>query len=124
GFDKFICDGKCVDTYSDANNCGACGHVCPAPAGGSATCSGSCAQRCDNSYFVVCGNRCVDSHSDVDNCGSCGHVCSAPAGGSVSCFGICVPACPSQQFLCGNACVAESVTACGSACAVCPASPA
>src|SRR5207245_6265960 len=49
GFGELICNGKCVDTYSDANNCGACGHVCPAPAGGSATCSGGCSQPCDSS---------------------------------------------------------------------------
>ncbi|MFN8592171.1 MAG: pentapeptide repeat-containing protein [Thermomicrobiales bacterium] len=53
------CDGTCVDTNTDPNNCGECGHVCPdgqacanggcggCPAGQEELDNGSCADPCD-----------------------------------------------------------------------------
>ncbi len=42
------CDGICVDTATDINNCGGCGVVCPAPGGSVAECSaGVCVCQCD-----------------------------------------------------------------------------
>ncbi len=76
GFDASttICggDGGCVDTTSSAENCGACGHVCPAPDGGmgSAACSASaCTFACSNGYHA-CNGECLPNTDDpsVDSC--------------------------------------------------------
>ncbi|AKV00197.1 Tryptophan synthase alpha chain [Labilithrix luteola] len=78
-----IDDGCETDIAGDAENCGACGNVCPA------------GQRCINgkcgcaSGMLDCG-RCVNPRFDDSHCGACGNRCTTP-----------VPACspmPSQTF--------------------------
>src|SRR6516162_4858975 len=59
------CPGACVDTSTDAANCGGCGHVC----GAAQTCrSGTCS--CPNGQ-LACGRSCVDAATDATNCGGC-----------------------------------------------------
>ena len=83
GFGESLCSGGfrgdvCVDTDSDADNCGQCGTVCPGTSrcrGGECECTfGS--ELCPSNYFpddLVC----VDTDSDADNCGQCGTVCQS-----------------------------------------------
>lgn len=53
------CNGHCVNTKSDPQNCSACGMAC----------TGSGAQ--------CCNGACSNPLSDVDNCGGCGMACSS-----------------------------------------------
>ncbi|HSQ63738.1 MAG TPA: hypothetical protein VLM85_11015 [Polyangiaceae bacterium] len=51
------CGTTCVDTTSDPNNCGSCGHGCTG--------------------LSCCSSSCVDTTSDMSNCGSCGNACGS-----------------------------------------------
>ena len=79
------CDGTAatngcnVDLYTDVNNCGSCGHVCPNTNGASSYCSdGACDVTCTDAEFTNCDgtvatNGCnIDLYNDCGNCGSCG----------------------------------------------------
>ncbi len=57
---KVNCDGGCVDTNTDWQNCGRCGMTCFDPA-------------------VCCDGECVDLKEDEMNCGRCGMTCFDPA---------------------------------------------
>ena len=101
--------GTCDDLQNDANNCGTCGHVCQAPAGGTAKCSaGQCVGACPSAptacgYGANGGGTCYNEGTDINNCGACGHVCNPPNGGSASCVsGMCAGVCPSGQTACGT----------------------
>jgi len=89
------CDGVdangCETTLSsDAENCGRCGNVCPAPAGASAVCVGStCTVACASGFGDCDGdpeNGCETSLTTDAACGACGAVCD-PANGTGSCQG-------------------------------------
>jgi hypothetical protein len=83
-----FCNGTCIPTVNDPDNCGACGVKCT----GSLACSGgTCAADCLLG-LVKCGNRCVDTKSDNNNCGACGATPCGPATGCVD--GTCRPAVP------------------------------
>jgi hypothetical protein len=78
--DHNAANGCETNIESNANNCGACGHVCPVFANESATCtSGTCGVACLAGYSNCDGNApngCeTNTNSDVNNCGACGHVC-------------------------------------------------
>ncbi len=68
-----VCSGACVDTRSDARNCGGCGLSCAAD------------EYCDGASKCVCrpgltscgGQGCVDLATDPRNCGGCGIACLA-----------------------------------------------
>jgi len=85
--------GCTIDVSHDPNNCGMCGHVCPAPDGGTAGCSqgfcavGSCPvpyEDCDHSFE----NGCETNLSiDDGNCGGCGRACQA---GQRCSLGVCL----------------------------------
>src|SRR5580658_382960 len=76
------CDGLCVSTLSDVNNCGQCGNPC---GGVDSLCmSGVCSCK---GGFTLCGTQCVDLTSDSANCGICTYKCQGqPCVGS-----LCVP---------------------------------
>ena len=67
------CDGVCVYTKGDAENCGSCGNAC----GDFEKCyEGECG--CDwhlSTSIEQCGDACVDLDTDANNCGACGNVC-------------------------------------------------
>ncbi len=100
--------GYCVDLTSDPVDCGACNHVCNAPASGTASCAASaCAGICQGTDSVCGatadgGGSCVDLTSDTSNCGSCAHACTAPTGGTASCSNsVCAGTCSGQNAVCG-----------------------
>jgi len=78
------CNGTCTPVNSDANNCGACGNVCPAstPVCIQGTC-GNCPPGLTN-----CSGYCAYLPNDSGNCGACGFVCPFGTGcGDGQCHG-------------------------------------
>jgi hypothetical protein len=70
------CNGVCIPTSTDPNNCGGCGVKCAATlACSSGTCSSGCLPGLD-----ACAGSCVDRASDNRNCGSCGNACPTGKG--------------------------------------------
>ncbi|MBL8604802.1 MAG: hypothetical protein JNK72_22940 [Myxococcales bacterium] len=70
------CSGTCRALATDNANCGACGSVCTAPAGGSATCTGgTCVITCPAGQ-TNCGGTCRNLTADNANCGACGRACA------------------------------------------------
>ena len=69
------CGGFCVDTSTDRQNCGSCGHLCLPT---EVCSSGSCVCQSPN---ALCGCAttcfCADLQTNPNNCGSCGHVCTS-----------------------------------------------
>ena len=69
------CDGKCIDTTEDDENCGACANVC---SNARHCASGSCqVSRIEHVVLIVQENHTFDSYF--------GRYCQAPAGSSPSC---------------------------------------
>ena len=120
--DQTLCDGVCIETCCDNNNCGACGNVCAAPL----TCfEGECScpsEGCCAEGETLCDGVCVDTCCDNNNCGECGKVCP----GGLTCFeGVCdclsSQCCAEGEILCGDTCVAtrcdnDNCGACGNVC--------
>jgi hypothetical protein len=112
------CNGVCVDTQSDPNNCGGCGVTCT----GSQTCvAGKCQEDCRKGGSCAPGTFC-----DVND-GMCKQGCTTTAdcGQNAECDlaqHLCV--CVSGFHLCGTACVSNSSPDhCGSSCTPCPSVP-
>ena len=105
------CSGKCINTTSDKNNCGACGQVCSGD-----YCRNGICWACE-AGFTLCGDKCVDTTSDRTNCGACGKVC----GNQSICYdGACMK-CLGKSTRCGNECTdltsdANNCGACGVGC--------
>ncbi len=85
------CGGSCIDTASDADNCGACGKACLTYPNMNSTCSGgTCGYACFYKYgymYQDCNKNTADGcevnlFTDKNNCGSCGKVC----GDGLTCF--------------------------------------
>jgi hypothetical protein len=77
------CNGQCVNSQTDATNCGACGNVCDLPHTTVNKCvAGGCAPSQCESGWRYCGGDfsqgcATDLTSDPTNCGGCGNVCPA-----------------------------------------------
>lgn len=74
------CNGVCVDTTTNLNNCGTCGTVCLSPPNSAAACTGSaCTSSCNVGFGNCDGNTangCEINLNSISNCGACGIACS------------------------------------------------
>ncbi len=116
------CAGACVDTRTDALNCGACGRACTA----SQSCSnGACVGTTPTCAAprALCGTSCVDTLSDRANCGACGRACpSDQTCNDGSCRASTTTTCAAPLTACGTSCVntltdAANCGGCGIRCA-------
>jgi hypothetical protein len=104
------CGAGCVNTTSDAGNCGRCGAACAAGQacqGGTCTCNGErCAGCCD-------GTTCQPGASD-EQCGAGGIACLACPAGQPCCDGACRDLSTDVKHCgaCGNACPGQTANAC------------
>jgi hypothetical protein len=118
------CNGKCVDTSSDANNCGGCqqssapthkcnaGEVCQA-----GVCTVSCQAGLSPCTQAGGAITCKDLTQDRANCGSCGTTCGAgqvcqpdPASTATPPANYkCMPSCQSALTNCNGVCTNVSV---------------
>lgn len=97
------CGYACVDTQTDATNCGQCSTYCYVPVGSGGTtafCSaGVCSFNCTESFSLFahtsshpgpagktkCGNLCVDTTTDLAHCGGCNKPCATVTNGQPTC---------------------------------------
>ena len=88
------CNGACMDTTKDAQNCGACGTVCSRLNARSTCEAGQCMVGACDPGWGDCNHDATDGcevnlRSDPSNCTACGMVCSvanAGAGCSNGCY--------------------------------------
>jgi Stigma-specific protein, Stig1 len=103
------CDGACLDTQTNPQNCGVCGTACTS---GEGCCNGVCTALNTTSNCRVCGNACASGEgccngvctalNTTSNCGRCGNAC---ASGEDCCNGVCTALnTTSNCGRCGNAC--------------------
>lgn len=133
------CSGGCVDTGSDTNNCGTCGHACTTnvPNAKPACALGACSFTCGTGYSL-CNAACANFTNDPNNCGGCGSA-FACAGGMTCQNGHCSTSCRiasdcpagyacngstcttscSQSQTCNGGCCAGGTCVVGSAAAAC-----
>ncbi len=94
------CNNQCIDTSSDAANCGGCGLMCPTGSqcgGGECTC---------NPGLSACSQGCVNKLSDGENCGACNNNCATQ--GMFCSAGACTDSCAANETTCGSSCVDTS----------------
>ncbi|MBI5531630.1 MAG: hypothetical protein HY898_02870 [Deltaproteobacteria bacterium] len=122
--DTSLVNGCETQTSSSLTSCGQCGHGCPVPGNGTATCtSGVCGLQC-NSGYSPCGSTCANLLTDPSNCSTCGHACPQPSNASVFCTnGSCSYTCNAGLTDCSGDCVdlSTDIDYCGSCNNTCPA---
>jgi hypothetical protein len=115
------CGAKCVDTDTDANNCGSCGNSC----NGGSCYNGSCVAAnngtCSSCQASANASTCSSEYASCT--GSCKSLLSCVMGcaGDSTCVSDCYNTYPSGQnafdsyysCLCGSACSSECQTECG-----------
>ncbi len=90
------CSEVCVDTKSDASNCGGCGTACDsAEVCFDGTCRDSCPANTEQ-----CGATCADTETSSAHCGAC----DSPCAGECS-SGTCMGSCAAGRTNCSGACV-------------------
>jgi hypothetical protein len=87
------CNGLCIDTSTDPNNCGTCGTICDVPDEG--CCNGHCVSLNTPENCGACGiqvpsgSKCCDrvptQLGTCANCGECGEKCGAPGSKKEGC---------------------------------------
>ena len=94
------CNGGCVNTGTDLQNCGSCGALCSIANGNPLCSGGACSVGSCNSGFLNCDggatNGCeINANTDMANCGACGRACPAtiPNGVSACMVGTCAASC-------------------------------
>jgi hypothetical protein len=99
------CNGQTVNTQTDTQNCGACGHAC---ATGATCTNGTC--ECPNGQ-IDCTGKCANTSTDIQNCGKCGTLCQSTGdaglqgGGMWGCEGgTCVVDCTGALSSCTDGC--------------------
>ena len=82
-------DGCEIDSFRDANNCGACGNVCAGGPNATGVCvQGKCQLACQAAYLDCDSNvpGCeTNGASDLNNCGTCGTTCTAVGATNAAC---------------------------------------
>jgi len=117
-----MCGSVCVNTRTDALNCGGCGNECT---GGTFCAEGTCTRSCPGG-LSACGSSCVDPATDREHCGGCdmpcdpdrdcmGGSCVCPEG-YIECDGTCVdPESDADHCgVCGRECAADEACSMGS----------
>ena len=100
---QMACNGSCIDTSADSNNCGGCGIPC---LGGHVCQSSVCV--C-GSGTMECNGSCVAS--DATHCGTCTNVCQS---GQLCSGGQCTSMCAGTT--CGTACCTGTQVCMNNAC--------
>jgi hypothetical protein len=122
GAGQMACNGVCIDTLTDNNNCGACGESC-----GSGTCQNG---TCCPTGQTNCGGTCVDLTASDLHCGACLNDCGTGScqtdngmttccpQGQTNCNGTCVDLMTDLGFCgsCTNACGGADDACCGGQC--------
>jgi hypothetical protein len=73
---QHYCNGACIPTSVDPDNCGGCGVKCTS----SQVCSGGACESSCLPGLTPCNRECVDTKTDSNNCNACGNVCSSGTG--------------------------------------------
>ncbi|MBW2548650.1 MAG: hypothetical protein JRE82_15780, partial [Deltaproteobacteria bacterium] len=100
------CSGVCVETDTDAFNCGACGTVC---LDGEACDGGTCAFSCQTG-LINCDGTCVDPATDDTYCGASddcqgGNAGTTCANDEACDGGTCALSCQTGLIDCDGTCV-------------------
>jgi hypothetical protein len=116
GSGLMLCGDRCRNVQADAENCGACGNICPID---QACTAGICrAPGCPGGQ-TRCSGICTDLLSDSAHCGTCGNTCGI---GTTCTAGACIPTCPTGTSYCGGSCrnLQTDALNCGSCGNSCP----
>ncbi|GAA5967279.1 hypothetical protein JCM11641_000500 [Rhodosporidiobolus odoratus] len=91
GYSFSFASQKCVNTLSDASNCGSVGNVCSFANGAGSCSNGACRlTSCSNGFYNINGVcTSMNLQTDVNNCGSVGNVCSYTNGVATCSSGTC-----------------------------------